>query len=321
MFPAKYRGRPKSVAWPKPVPGPVPATRGDDVLRMRPGQVELIMSHAGMSGRNFRVEATWALVSSFFGLFLVAPMLFVIASAADPRLGAMSSASVLAASSATLLFFVVQVFLRLPRALRISFAPADSPARVRVVRWWRVRRIPVSALSGVTVIEYRYRRPGETAAGDAQRETISRLPYRIDAVLHRVAGGSRTVRGKGGEAWRPDTRDMYGPLADLLAPAGLAIDRQLIWTQRPERHSQWFSPGSGGANALGGILQRVRAAPGTQPHQGRDQDHRLRERLRRPDCEPLGEPTADPPCRECRQGQGRRWPASRPRPVMKPTPR
>ena len=112
-----------------------------------------------------------------------------------------------------------------------------------------------SALSGITVTEYRYRRPRETAAGDAQRETISRLPYRIDAVLHRVAGGSWTVRGKGGEAWRPDTRDMYGPLAGLLAPAGLTVDRQLVWTQEPVRHNQrWFSPGSGGANALGGVL-------------------------------------------------------------------
>jgi hypothetical protein len=216
------------------------------------------MSHAGMSGRNFRGEAACALVSSFFGLFIVAPLLFVIAAAAHPTLGAMSSASVLAASSATLLCFAVLVLLRLPRALRISFAPADGPAHVRVVRWWRVRRIPVSALSGITVIEYRYRRWRETAAGDAQRETISRLPYRIDVVLHRGAGGSWTVRGKGGEAWRPDTRDMYGPLADLLAPAGLEIDRQLIWTQEPVRHSQWFSPGSGGANALGGVLPRAR---------------------------------------------------------------
>jgi hypothetical protein len=256
MFLVKYRGRPK----PAPGPKPVPAPRGDDVLRTRAGRVELIMSHAGMSGRNLRGEAAWALASSFFyGLFMVAPMLFVIADlAGHTSSGAISPASALAASSATLLCFAVLVILRLPRALRISFAPADGPAHVRVVRWWRVRRIPVSALSGVTVIEYRYRRSRETAAGDAQRETISRLPYRIDVVLHRVAGGSWTVRGKGGEAWRPDTQDMYGPLADLLAPAGLAIDRQLIWTQEPVRHSQWFSPGSGGANALGGVLARAR---------------------------------------------------------------
>jgi hypothetical protein len=220
------------------------------------------MSHAGLAGRNFRGEAAWALASSFFyGLFMVAPVLFVIADVAGhTSSGAISPASALAAGSATLLCFAVLVAVRLPRALRISFAPADSPAHVRVVRWWRVRRIPVSALSGVTVIEYRYRRSRETAAGDAQRETISRLPYRIDAVLHRdrAADGSWTVRGKGGEAWRPDTRDIYGPLAGLLAPAGLTIDRQLIWTQEPVRHSQWFSPGSGGANALGGVLPRAR---------------------------------------------------------------
>jgi hypothetical protein len=252
---AKYRGRPK----PAPGPEPVPAPRGDDVLRTRAGQVELIMSHAGLSGRNLRGEAAWALASSsFYGLFMVAPVLFVIASLADPTSGAIAPASALAAGSATLLCFAILVALRLPRALRISFAPADGPADVRVVRWWRVRRIPVSALSGITVIEYRYRRPRETAAGDAQRETLSRLPYRIDAVLHRVAGGSRTVRGKGGEAWRPDTRDMYGPLARLLAPAGLTVDRQLTWTQEPVRHAQWFSPGSGGANALGGVLPRAR---------------------------------------------------------------
>jgi hypothetical protein len=234
------------------------------------------MSHAGMSGRNFRRETAGALAWSFFGLFIAAPVLFTIAALADPTSGAMSSDSVLAASSATLLCFAVLVLLRLPRVLRISFAPADAPAHVRVVRWWRVRRIPVSALSGITVIEHRYRRPGETAAGDAQRETISRLPYRIDAVLHRVAGGSWTVRGengqqwdqnakkmrdmltsaglsKGDQGWRPDTRNMYGPLVELLAPAGLTIDRQLTWTQRPVRRDQWFSPGSGGANALGGV--------------------------------------------------------------------
>jgi hypothetical protein len=224
---------------------------------MRAGQVELIMSHAGMSRRNFRGEAAWALAASFFyGLFMAAPVLFVIADlVGHTSSGAIAPASALAAGSATLLCFPVLVTLRLPRALRISFAPADGPAHVRVVRWWRVKRIPVSALSGITVIEYRYRRSRETAAGDARRETISRLPYRIDAVLHRVAGGSWTVRGKGGDAWRPDTRDMYGPLADLLAPAGLTIDRQFVWTQEPVRHSQWFSPGSGGANALGGVLR------------------------------------------------------------------
>jgi hypothetical protein len=278
---AKYRERPKSVPGPKPVPGPVPAPPGDDVLRMRSGQVELIMSHAGMSGRNFRRQTAGAIVPSFFGLFLAAPVLFTIAALADPTSRAMSPASVLAASSATLLCFVVLVILRLPRALRISFTPADGPAHVRIVRWWRVRRIPLSALSGITVIEYRYRRSGETAAGDAQRETISRLPYRIDAVLHRVVGGSWTVRGQDGqqwdhytrkmhdtlasaglakgdqEWWRPDTRNMYGPLAELLAPAGLTIDRQPIWTQRPVRHDRWFSPGSGGANALGGVLPRA----------------------------------------------------------------
>jgi hypothetical protein len=218
------------------------------------------MSHAGISGRNFRGETAWALASScFYGLFMVAPMLFVIADAVGhTSSGAISPASALAAGSAALLCFAVLVTLRLPRALRISFAPAGGPAHVRVVQWWRVRRIPVSALSGITVIEYRYRPWRETAAGDAQRETISRLPYRIDAVLHRAAGGSRTVRGKGGEAWRPDTRDMYGPLADLLAPAGLEIYRQLIWTPEPVRHSQWFSPGSGGANGLGGVLPRAR---------------------------------------------------------------
>jgi hypothetical protein len=237
---------------------PAPAPRGDDVLRMRAGRVELIMSHAGMSRRNFRGEAAWALAASFFyGLFIAAPVLFVIAYMVGPTTSsnAMAPASALAAGSATLLCFPVLVTQRLPRALRISFAPADGPAHVRVVRWWRVRRIPVSALSGITVIEYRYRRSRETAADDPQRETISRLPYRIDAVLHRVAGGSWTVRGKGGDEWKPDTRDMYGPLADLLAPAGLTIDRQLVWTQKPVRHNQWVSPGSGGANALGGVLR------------------------------------------------------------------
>jgi hypothetical protein len=154
------------------------------------------MSHAGMSRRNFREETALALVSSFFGLFIAAPILFVIAALVDPTSGAMSSVSVLAASSATLLCFAVLVLLRMPGALRISFAPVVGPGHVRVVRWWRTRRIPVSALSGITIIEYRYRRSRETAAGDAQRETISTLPYRIDAVLHRVTGGSWTVRGK-----------------------------------------------------------------------------------------------------------------------------
>jgi hypothetical protein len=211
------------------------------------------MTYAGLSRRNFREEAITAVVSSFLGLFIAAPIFFVVAAVADPTLGPMSSASVLAASSATLLCFVVLALLRMPRVQRISFAPVPGPAHVRVVRWWRTRRIPVSALSGITIIEYRYRWSGQTAAGDAQRETISTLPYRIDAVLHRAGGGSRIVRGKSGQPWKPDTRDMYGPVADLLAPAGLTIDRQVNWTQRPVRQSQWFSPGSGGANALGGI--------------------------------------------------------------------
>jgi hypothetical protein len=242
---AKYKARPKSA------PGPVPAPRGNDVLRTGPDSVELIMSSAGVSPRNFRREAASAVVSSFLGLFFVAPILFAIAAIADPAPGAIRPVPALAAGSATLLCFAVWVFLRWPRVLRIRFAPAAGPVDVGVVSWWRTRRIPLSALSGITVTEYRYRRSGETANGDAQRETISSLPYRVDAVLHRVGGGSRTVQGKSSRGWKPDTRDMYGPLADLLAPAGLTIDRQVIWTQKQIPRNQWSSPGSGGANGLG----------------------------------------------------------------------
>ena len=236
---------------PAPERKPVPAPRGDDVLRTRSGSVELIVSAAALSQRNFRVEAAGALLSSCFGLLFAVPICFGIAVGLAPD--GFTPASALFASSGALLCYAVLVVLQMPRALRIGFAPVPDPAYVRVVRWWRTRRISVYALSGITVIEYRYRPSGATAAGDAQRETISTLPYRIDAVLHRVAGGSWTVRGSDG-GWKPDPRDMYGPLADLLAPAGLTVDRQVTWIQRPVTYTRWFSPGSGGANSVGGCL-------------------------------------------------------------------
>jgi hypothetical protein len=251
---AKYRARRKPK--PKPAPGPVPAPRGNDVLRTGPDSVELILSYAGVSRRNFRQEAGSALGVSCGYLFFAALISFVLADLADSSpSGAIRPVAALAAGSATLLCYAAAALLLWPRVLRISFAPAARPVDVRVVRSWRTRRIPVSALSGITFIEYRYRRDGETAGGDAQRETISSLPYRIDAVLHRVGGGSLTIRGASSRAWyrawKPDTRDMYDPLADLLAPAGLVIDRQVSWTQHPVSHGQWFSPGSGGANGAG----------------------------------------------------------------------
>jgi hypothetical protein len=216
------------------------------------------MSRAGLSRRNLRQEIVYNLVRSFFGLFVVAPILFVIADAADPTSGAMASVAVLAAGIATFACYAFLVFLDRPPVLRVSFAPRASPTDVRVVRWWRTRRVPLSGLSAVKIAEYRYRRSGETPAGDAQRETISSLPYRIDVVLYRAAGGWWTVRGKDrwtwkdSRGWKPDTRETYGPLASLLAPAGVTVDRQVIWTQRPVTRNQYFSPGSGGANFGGG---------------------------------------------------------------------
>jgi hypothetical protein len=136
----------------------------------------------------------------------------VIADAADPTSGAMASAAVLAAGIATFACYAFLVFLDRPPVLRVSFAPRASPTDVRVARWWRARRVPLSGLSAVKIVAYRYRRSGETPAGDAQRETIS----------------------------------------SLLAPAGVTVDRQVIWTQRPVTRNQYFSPGSGGANFGGG---------------------------------------------------------------------
>jgi hypothetical protein len=248
LFRAKHRARPE------PAPGPVPAPPGDNILRTRSGSVELVMSYAGASVRNFCGEAAFALASSLFWLIIPSALLFpVVALAGVTMRSDAYSVFLLALGSAALLYFAVLFLLQLPRVLRIGFAPAARPVKVRVVRWWPTRRIKLSALSAITIIEYRYRQVGENAAGDAQRETISRLPYRIDVVLHRVDGRSRTVEGKGHQGWKPDTRDVYGPLGDLLAPAGLTIGRQVKWAREPRVSSSgYFSPGSGGANGLGG---------------------------------------------------------------------
>lgn len=247
MFFAKSRVRPK------PTPVPVPAPPGDDVFRRRAGSVELILSYAGASRRNFCRDAAVALVRSLFWLIFPAALSFPIMAAVWASAGYVSAVSLLVWGTVGLLIFVALTLQEWPRILRISFAPATGPMKVRVVRWWWTRRIKVSALSAITIVEYRYRARYENAGGDTQRETISRLPYRIDAILHRADGGSRIVRGEGHRGWRPDPRGMYGPLGDLLAPVGLTIDRQVKWTREPTaRRSRYFSPGSGGANGLGG---------------------------------------------------------------------
>ena len=236
---------------PAPERKPVPAPRGDDVLRTRSGSVELIVSAAALSQRNFRVETAGALLSSCFGLLFAVPICFGIAVGLAPD--GFTPASALFAGSGALLCYAVLVVLQMPRALRIGFAPVPD------------RRMSVSCggggPGGYRSTRCRGSRSSSTATGrrarlppaTRERETISTLPYRIDAVLHRVAGGSWTVRGSDG-GWKPDPRDMYGPLADLLAPAGLTVDRQVTWIQRPVTYTRWFSPGSGGANSVGGCL-------------------------------------------------------------------
>jgi hypothetical protein len=131
LFRAWHRARPE------PAPGPVPAPPGDNILRTRSGSVELVMSYAGASVRNFCGEAALALASSLFWLIVPSALLFpVVAFAGFTLRSDAYSVFLLALGSAALLYFAVLFLLQLPRVLRISFAPAARPVKVRVVRWW-----------------------------------------------------------------------------------------------------------------------------------------------------------------------------------------
>jgi hypothetical protein len=244
-------------ARPQPDPGPVPAPPGDDILRTRPGSVDMILSHAGASPENFLAAmGSGAIKAVAFAIFLAFPAVVVVPivySGDQTSTGGLRIA-VLALGAAALLFFIGLLFAGVPAVLRLRFATAGDSVKLRVVQLRPTRLRRFSALSSITIVEYRYRRPGELPADDAQREIISSLPHRIDVALHRTDGSLRLFRGESHKGWQPDPRNLYGPLAELLAPAGVTIERRFIWTDKklvPPRPNRYVSPGSGSANVMG----------------------------------------------------------------------
>jgi hypothetical protein len=220
-----------------------------EVIRTRADAVELIMSPAGRSAKHCRRD----MVSTVFASLLVAAVYTAV-----PVTAAMLVSVIVWAFAPNASFFPLFVTLPLaaigvacfaavlesqwPHTLRITFVPADRPTEIRVVRWWRTVHVPISTVSMITVVEHRMRYPGRHASPGSLE--------RIDAVLHRTDGRTWRVRGNG-MRWYPDSDPIYETLPDLLAPAGVTVERKIHWL-RYRRPSSSGTYGSGGANFIGG---------------------------------------------------------------------
>jgi hypothetical protein len=234
---------------------------GQDIVQVQVGSVGLVMSAGGVSKRDFRFHATVAVLSAVFYAMLVAGPLWLIAAVVcapfwppgnGPNASLVAPTPALFVGALNIALGTVLAWSRWPHVLRVTFTPAERPTQVRVVRWWRTSRLPISALSAVTVIEHRERPRGGTPATDATRAPTVGVLRRVDAVLHRADGRARLVRGGIGKIWYPDSEHIYDRLADLLAPMDIAIHREICWRRpSPPPSTRWFSPGSGGANAGG----------------------------------------------------------------------
>jgi hypothetical protein len=232
-----------------------------DAVRIHVDSLELVMSSAGKSAKDRRFEVFAAILSAFgYWILLEIPIWLVtsfvciaVLPSERPDGSGIPPAVALWVGAASVLLYLALVAVLCPRTLNVTFVPGERPTHVHVNRWLRSTRVAIDAVTGITVVEYRERPYGQSAAGDAARDPDGCALLRRDIVLSQADGRHRTVRGGSGQNRAPRSELIYTHLAEVLASVGIVLDRKVCWRRYQPRSGGWISGGSAGANGLGGI--------------------------------------------------------------------
>lgn len=224
-----------------------------NVVRVHPDSVELLMSKAARPGTRFRKEIIGAFVYPLLGWLLITGPIwlitFIICAVLLPWPGLVPPLVAVIVGIICVLCYAALVYAAWPHVRRMVFTPADRPTHVEVRRGRRVQRMPIAALSAITIVEHHEGWWGTTAAGIQPDPTSGWLRW-FDVVLHRTDGSFWLVRGLNDDDRLPDSDMIYSELAPRLASTGVTV-RRSIRRHQARRPAGWFSGGSGSANSMG----------------------------------------------------------------------